>query len=170
MSHKSPDQRFAEARIADGREPMSVVRRRLLNEFLANAKVEDTFPSSAHRLGYLEDRDEQLRRLLNVFERSGIPMGSSTWADRAALYVEYLLDVEYRVWRWINDQNSGDPDLPKDYLKDSVTHARAMLAKNEPKPLAACDCCGWPGGRRVGPYSVCLSCLPLEEGEDNAPS
>jgi hypothetical protein len=122
--------------------------------------VEEALPSSVHRLGWLQDRDAQLHRLLDYLQSIGIPMGSETWALRALLKIRRLeaeSDAARRVLRALNDRQL--PDLES--MRLEFEHARAMHAKDLPPMDTTCNWCGWPGARLIGGgYAACEDCLP----------
>lgn len=127
--------------------------------------VEEALPSSAHRLGWLKDRDAQLHQLLDYLRSLGIPMGSETWALRTLLKIRRLeaeSAAARRVLRAMNDKEL--PDLER--MRLDFDHARAMHTKHLPPMETRCDWCGWPGARLIGGgNAACEDCLPNDQVE-----
>ena len=122
--------------------------------------VEEALPSSAHRIGWLKDRDVQLHQLLDYLQSLGIPMGSETWALQPLLKIRRLEADSKSAHRvlveWAENKR---PDIER--MKDDFEHHRAMHAKHRPQMETSCDWCGWPGARLIGGgNAACEDCLP----------
>ena len=122
--------------------------------------VEEALPSSAHRIGWLKDRDAQLHQLLDYLQTLGIPMGSETWALQTLLKIRRLEADSKSAHRvlveWAENKR---PDIER--MKDDFEHHRVMQAKHRPLMETSCDWCGWPGARLIGEgNAACEDCLP----------
>ena len=126
----------------------------------AAMSVAEALPSSSARIGWLQDRNKQLNGLLDYAQAIGVPMGSSTWAQRIMLRLVRLEAESAAAHRVLaDDREHKQVDINR--LRADFAHARVMHAKHLPPQEMRCDWCGWPGARLIGGGNAsCEDCLP----------
>lgn len=128
-----------------------------------SASLKEVLPSSYARIGWLKDRDEQLKNLLDQLQSLGVPMGAEDWALRASLRITKLCDESRAAWRALNAHHQGKASDWVE-LRREFEHARAMYVKGLPPTRVRCDWCGWHGARWIGGgYAACEDCLPQDK-------
>lgn len=130
---------------------------------VAENPLKETLPSSVHRIGYLRDRDNQLRHLFDYFQRIGVPMGSETWALRALLRIIHHEADAIAVRRFVKEYEENKI-LDIERLSADLKHNYAMHVKRIPPIETICDYCGWPNARLIGNgMAACNDCLSEKE-------
>lgn len=131
-------------------------------------KLGDILRSSASRISWLKDPNNQLRKMLDFFQSHGVAMGSDHWPEQVINMWDRNERESHAFYRLLNQWRENK--LPDFYrLEQDLEHARKMYIKFQPKVEERCDCCGWGGARLIGNgYAICEDCLPenqLTSGE-----